>query len=650
MKKLLYLIIIIAFYSCNAQQPIQVNYPTYKTMLTQFFTSYIVDDLDSGYVKFEKKKEGWFVCVMGYDGNTDYYKKELYWDSKTQIYDSIDFSINKRKTLKESSVNKYMREYTSQKFAIHAYYNYPSWDWDVIGLLKDSENLSDTALYSLARAYSSYANGLISGQYGLADASKTFDLSYGENSLNQEQLIEYRKNQHLAIVNFNKLAQQNPMFETIVGSIDSKASNEYITAFYNLLIFQNEEEARKELKDGLYSDFLIATAKNYLMSCRKNAILFTNGDMDTYPLLYVQAQHNFRTDVKIINLSLLNIDRYIDFIQRSIMGSQGIKLSLEPTDYRGSSNNYLPIVSDPDITSLSLNELIMRIKSDDDAYRYPLSENEKVTFSPTKNFTLAINKAALTNSNTIELSEKENLPNSIKFKISKSYLIKSNIVLLDLLATNDWARPIYFASTTGKDSYLGMDNYFQLEGLTYCLTPLKTISNGYTIGGVNSSVLYDNLMTNFVWVNISSGNDYSNEGELHMGSNYRSSFTRLASKLIDENENDKAEIVLEKCISVLPFDVLIYDFHTLSIIESYYRLSKIEQAQELLMDFYNSQKVILDKHLSLTAEEQLDNRDHVRTNKYFVQALYQLTTKYEDKASEQKLKDDNYEKYLRRPE
>ncbi len=650
MRNLLFITLVLLLFACNEQQTEQSElpkYPKYETMLTEFFTSYTTEDIDSGYVKFEKRKEGWFVCVVGYDGNTDYIKNELFWDSKTQLYDKIDFSINKNPSSMESSISRYMRENIAEKFDIHSYYNYASWDWDIIGLLENKENLSDTALLSLAYAYSSYSNGLILGQYGSADASKKFDLPYGENSLNKAQLLEYRKYQHLAIEKFNKLVQQNSKFETIVGSIDDKASNEYITAFYNLLIFQNEEEARKELKDDLYSDFVIANAKNYLMSCRENAILFTNGDMDTYPLLYVQAQNNFRTDVKVINLSLLNIDRYIDFIQRETMGSKAVNISLRPTSYQGDSLTYIPIIDNPNIAALSLNELIMKIMSNDDAYKYSLSDDKKGTLCPTKNFTLNINKDQVSKNKIIELSEIDIVPNYIEFEAPQRYLIRSNIILLDILSNNNWERPIHFTTTMSKNSYLGLENYFQLEGLTYCLTPIKTRNDGYNFGRVNTGVLYDNLMNKFIWVDYSSGIDYSNKSGIRMGSQYRNYFSRLAATLIDENKNQKAEKVLDKCLALIPFDIVTYDFNTLGIIEAYYRLGKTEQAQKIFIAFYNIQKEVLNKHLSLSAEEQLDNRNEVRYNLYYIQSLYQLAVNHEDKATEQIMIDDDFEKYLR---
>ena len=104
----------------------------------------------------------------------------------------------------------------------------------------------------------------------------------------------------------------NPNFETIVGSIHTKWSNEHMSAFLNLRVYQNEEVAKQELRDDLYDSFIIDVAKNYLMSCEKDAILFTNGDNDTYPLHYVQEQLGFRKDVLIINCTLLGSTRHIN--------------------------------------------------------------------------------------------------------------------------------------------------------------------------------------------------------------------------------------------------------------------------------------------------------------------------------------------------
>jgi hypothetical protein len=92
-----------------------------------------------------------------------------------------------------------------------------------------------------------------------------------------------------------------------------------MTAFLDLRTLQNEEEAQKEITGPLYNDFFLDMARNYLSSCDSNAILFTNGDNDTYPLLYLQAAEGYRQDVMVINRSLLNVNNYINRLRENTM-------------------------------------------------------------------------------------------------------------------------------------------------------------------------------------------------------------------------------------------------------------------------------------------------------------------------------------------
>jgi hypothetical protein len=216
-------------------------------------------------------------------------------------------------------------------------------------------------------------------------------------------------------------------------------------------------------------------AINYLESCAPNAIIFTNGDNDTFPLWYVQEVEGIRTDVKVVNLSLLNTDWYINnMMRRKTYDADPVPFSLEPKQYRDGTRDYVYMVENPNLTGhQDLRSIIQFVGSDEQRTRIRTSRGFE-DYIPTKKFRLAVDAAKVVANGTVAPEDAHLIVPAIEWTIDEFGLQKNHLMVLDFLATNNWQRPVYFAITTGGESYMGLEEYFQLEGMAYRLVPIRT--------------------------------------------------------------------------------------------------------------------------------------------------------------------------------
>lgn len=312
-------------------------------------------------------------------------------------------------------------------------------------------------------------------------------------------------------------------------------------------------------------------AYDYLNSCAKNAILFTNGDNDTFPLWYAQEVEGIRTDVRVVNLSLLNTDWYIDQLKRKAYESEPVPFSLTPDKYVQGVRDYVPFYDRGLKEAVNLKELIDFIGSDDPQAKVRTQGGAEMNYFPAKKFRIPVDTAAVVENGTVPKELAKNVVSAIEWSVDKNYLMKADILILDLLAHNNWKRPIYFAITVGNDSYMNLEEYFQLEGLAYRLVPVKSRSGDGQTGRVKSDIMYDNLMNKFLWGGMANPKVYLDENNLRMTMNFRNNFARLAEQLMNEGKRDSAVAVLDKCIKVMPDNTVPYNIFSLRIAEMYYR-------------------------------------------------------------------------------
>ena len=304
-------------------------------------------------------------------------------------------------------------------------------------------------------------------------------------------------------------------------------------------------------------------AKNYLDSLEPNAILFTNGDNDTFPLWYVQEVEGYRTDVRIVNLSLLNTDWYIDQMKRKAYESDPVPFNQEEEKYRQGTRDIVLLddPKDPENPHMNL-ESAMQIALDDNKL-VDYGDGKGYFALPTSSFTIPVDSADVVQKGVVSGDELNKMVDEIKWTITdgngrpKPYLLKNHFMVLELLRNNDWTRPIYFAVTTGPDSYIGLQDYFRLEGLAYRLVPIKypKNKNPNVLGGFAADKMYSNIMEKFQWGNMDDTTGtgiYMDENNRRMTTNLRLQFTNLADELINQGKEDKALGVLAKILEVTP--------------------------------------------------------------------------------------------------
>ena len=320
-------------------------------------------------------------------------------------------------------------------------------------------------------------------------------------------------------------------------------------------------------------------AFNYLNSCAPGAILFTNGDNDTFPLWYAQEVEGKRTDIRVCNLMLLNTDWYISQMKNKVYQSEPLPVTLPQNKYYDGINNQIFIVEktkDP----VDISTVIDWVKSDNKGTKVQVSTSEVLDIIPTRTIRIPVDKSKVIASGTVKVQDSAKIVPYIDIKLKGSSILKSQLIVLDILAHNNWERPVYFVTGYHNDAF-GLEEYFQLEGLAYRLVPVKSQNKSWLdYGRIDTDILYDNMIKKFVWggakekgVNI----DYNHKRTLIVVK-ARMNYARLAKAFVSEGKNEKALEVLDYCMETLPLDKLSYDPYVADVIEAYFAAGATEKA------------------------------------------------------------------------
>jgi MFS family permease len=370
-------------------------------------------------------------------------------------------------------------------------------------------------------------------------------------------------------------------------------------------------------------------AKNYLSSCAHDAILFTFGDNDTFPLWYVQEVEGFRTDIRVVNLSLLGTDWYINQMKKRAYDSDPVPFSYTSDKYIQGTRDIVPVVERSKEVFL-LKQIMDFVGSDDQKTKVETQGGDFLNYVPATNVAIIVDSLKAIHSGLVKPELVDSMVKFVQFKITNQYLTKSNMMVLDLVANFNWDRPVYFALSVGKENYMNLQDYFRLEGFAYRLIPIKTVNPSGDVGYVDTDILYDNLMNKFVWGRMNEPDVLIDENVLRVISimKIREVFYRLADALIVENKTDKALKVLDKMMILTPNSQIPYDYLMIPVAEAYYRTNHIEKANQIINIMADMYSDDLNYYLNFKGTNAALSAYESKVAMSILQELMNLTEKY----------------------
>ncbi|MBP6611246.1 MAG: DUF2723 domain-containing protein, partial [Paludibacter sp.] len=313
--------------------------------------------------------------------------------------------------------------------------------------------------------------------------------------------------------------------------------------------------------------------QNYLMSIKKDAIIFSNGDNDTFPLWYNQEVEGKRTDVRVCNLSYLQTDWYIDQMKRGAYESAPLPISWNPADYV-SGKNEVVYVEDQVKEAIDINmayDFLLK--------RGQFKDVEGEGFIPSKQLYLPVDANQVVKAGAVPAARAAEIVPQINIDLTQQRLTKSELMILEMLRTNNWKRPIYFAVTVGDDYYMGLSDYFQLTGLAYQILPVGVKGTG---PGVNTKEMYENMMTKFKFGNIADPKVYIDENTMRMCRTHRMMFSQMVAALYNEGDKVKTLKALDYCEKMIPGATVPHDYVSTTLAEYYYKLGQVQKGDAIM--------------------------------------------------------------------
>jgi len=365
-------------------------------------------------------------------------------------------------------------------------------------------------------------------------------------------------------------------------------------------------------------------ALDYLQSCAPNAILFTYGDNDTYPLWYIQEVENVRPDVRIVNLSLFDTDWYINGLRQKQNESAPLPITMKPEQYVQGERDVMPYDDYKLAGNVELKNVVDLLLSNDESDKVPMQDGTKSNFLPTKNFKITVDPQQVVSTGTVSAADASKITTEMDWKFNKGYVTKGTLAMFDILAHNNWKRPIYFASTVPSEQYNGLDKYLYSEGLALRLLPFKadTTSTDERPEQLNTPALYNNVMTKFKWGNMKTAKylDPQSSDDTFIFTNI---FSSLTSSLIKDGKIAEAKKVVDKYYEVMPdkffgIRTVVVKFY---MAENLYKLGEAARANDILEksgDYINKE---LNYLADISQSKGLTGSQNIQTGLYYLDRM-----------------------------
>ena len=413
-----------------------------------------------------------------------------------------------------------------------------------------------------------------------------------------------------------------------------------LVAVPGILISQNWDDHDRSNRKTAH-----AMAVNYLESCAPNAIIFTIGDNDTFPLWYAQEIEGIRRDIRVVCTSLFNVDWYIDQMKRKAYDSDPIPSKLTHDQYKWGTRDYI-IKEVVTKDTLGINQFMDFISSDDERTKYGYvleqqgyqtkgqrNQDLNANYAPTEFVRIPVNKEAVLKNGVVAAKDADRIVDHIDIKITGQVIMKNRMMMLDIIAQNNWERPIYFSGGAfGDDDYIWMKDYLQLNGFAYKLVPIKTpLQKGSPfMGRIDTEKMYA-LIKNWEWGNSGNPGVYHDVETRRNSITYRGHMARLIEDLINEKQLDKAEEITDLAMEKMPVDIFGYYTFLEPFIGAYYEVDAKEKAREL----YRQVAVKYQENLNYFGQVSEDNQSKYIQNVYFdierYKGLVDTISLYEDK-------------------
>lgn len=340
------------------------------------------------------------------------------------------------------------------------------------------------------------------------------------------------------------------------------------------LLYQNYDDHDRS---GRY--LTRAHAVNMLNSCKENAVMFTAADNDSYPVWYMQEVEQYRTDVLPILKTFLPTNWYIRQLQTNFAQRGALETTMRGDDFLMGKNMSIPVIEKRKKAASAL-QVVKFVKSDKDNTKVPMRDGSMRNFIPVKNLYLPVNKE-----NFLATAEgydfnRDTLPERIDFSLRSSSISADELVILDIIAHNEWRRPIYFLNKSMVHS-LGLESYVHREGMLYRLLPFKTNDPSFSDARYN----YDLIMNRFNWGNVTDDIflDWTHV-RMFYSFGYRPMFAKVAKDLARIGENEKAVALLDRCMEEVNPDKIPWSYDGHKIFSSYLATGDKQKAKALMDD------------------------------------------------------------------